>query len=347
MQNPLSDQQQGQWQTGWARPASSSASSNTRGIFPQDSELRYRELGVLRGSRGNQLAKALGWFSIGLGLTQLLAPRTLSRAAGVSDHPVLMRALALREITSGVGILSQRPPTGWLWSRVAGDAIDLALLGTAARSSGVRRSQVALAVAAVAGVTALDVAAGMQHNRRDAELRGGAADGSLHVHQAITVNRTAQDCYQFWRSFENFPRFMRHLEQVQATGDNRSHWKAKGPAGTSVEWDAEMTDDQPGQLLAWRAVDGADVENAGRVHFEQAPGGRGTVVRVDMQYRPPGGQAGAMVARLFGEEPAQQIKDDLRHFKQLIETGEIPTTEGQSSGRRSTIARILRKGAPG
>jgi uncharacterized membrane protein len=141
---------------------------------------------------------------------------------------------------------------------------------------------------------------------------------------------------------------MKHLESVQVTGDNRSHWKAKAPLGASVEWDAQVTVDQPGQLLAWHSVEGSEVDNAGTVRFERAPGGRGTIVRVEMQYSPPGGKAGAVIARLFGEEPSRQLDEDLRRFKWLIETGEIPTTVGQPSGRRDPITRLLfRKGAPG
>jgi uncharacterized membrane protein len=118
--------------------------------------------------------------------------------------------------------------------------------------------------------------------------------------------------------------------------------------GGSVEWDAEVTVDQPGELLAWHSVEGADVDNAGTVRFEPAPGRRGTIVRIDLQYSPPGGAAGALVAKLFGEEPSQQIDEDLRRFKWLIETGEIPTTVGQPSGPRDPLTRLLiRKGEPG
>jgi uncharacterized membrane protein len=297
--------------------------------------------------RDQRLAKALGWFSIGLGVAQLLAPRAMSRATGVSEHPILMRAIGVREIASGVGILNERKPTEWMWTRVAGDAMDLALLGMAAGTPGTQRNRVAMATAAVAGVTALDVLSSVRQTQRNSAGQTGAARGEVDVEKSITVNRSADECYAFWHNFENFPRFMKHLEEVHVISDQRIHWKAKGPAGSSVEWDAEITNDQPGQLLAWRSV-GGDVDNAGAVRFERAPGGRGTVVRVEMQYRPPGGVAGALIAKMFGEEPAQQIDEDLRRFKWLIETGEIPTTVGQPSGPRDAITRLLfRKGAPG
>src|SRR5207237_3055072 len=123
------------------------------------------------------------------------------------------------------------------------------------------------------------------------------------------------EVYDFWRNFGNLPRFMDHLESVQVTGDRRSHWKAKAPAGTTVEWDAETTENRPNELIAWRSVEGADVTNAGVVRFVAAPGGRGTEIHVDLRYEPPAGKLGKLVAKLFGEEPSQQVEGDLRRFK--------------------------------
>lgn len=154
----------------------------------------------------------------------------------------------------------------------------------------------------------------------------------MDVKQAITVNRPPQDLYQFWHDFANLPRFMEHLESVQVTGERRSHWTAKAPAGQTVEWDAEIVDDRPGELIAWRSLDGASVENSGAVRFTPAPGDRGTEVRVELQYSLPGGALGAAVAKLFGEEPAQQVADDLRHFKQVMETGEITRSDASAKG---------------
>lgn len=299
--------------------------------------------------RARTLANALGWFSIGLGLAQVLAPRAVTRAIGVNSHPVLLRAIGVREIASGVGILSQSRPTGWLWSRVAGDAIDLALLGIAAVSAGNRRHRIAIVASAVAGMALLDLASSVKHSQLEQSGQLPKEDnGPVHVEKCITVNRTADECYRFWRDFENFPRFMTHLESVTAGEGNRSHWVAKGPAGTRIEWDAEVTADQEGELLAWSSIGGADVENAGTVRFESAPGERGTIIWADLDYRPPGGKAGAMFAKLFGKEPSQQIDEALRRFKWLIETGEIPTNVGQASGRRDMVSRLFfRKGAPG
>jgi uncharacterized membrane protein len=155
----------------------------------------------------------------------------------------------------------------------------------------------------------------------------------MHVKKAVTVNRPVADVYGFWRDFENLPRFMSHLESVQATQAGRSRWKAKVPLGMSVEWEAEIVEDRPNQSISWRAVEGSGVDNAGTVRFQAAPGGRGTEVRVDLQYDAPGGKLGALIAKLFGEEPGQQIKDDLRAFKQVMETGEVVLSDGSMRGR--------------
>ena len=165
------------------------------------------------------------------------------------------------------------------------------------------------------------------------------AERGIKLEQSVTINRPAGELYSFWRNFENLPRFMNHLEAVHMTGENRSHWVAKGPAGTKVEWDAEVYNEKEGELIAWRTLEGSQVASAGSVRFEGAAGGRGTTVRVVLKYDPPGGALGAAVARLFGENPEQQISEDLRRFKQLMETGEPTTTEGQSSGRGASAGR--------
>lgn len=154
----------------------------------------------------------------------------------------------------------------------------------------------------------------------------------MNVTKTTTINSSPEELYRFWHDFENLPRFMRHLESVQVTGAGRSHWKAKAPAGQTVEWDAEIVEDKPGELIAWRSLEGADVENSGSVRFSPATGGRGTVVTVQVEYDPPGGKAGALVAKLFGEEPEQQVQDDLRAFKQVIETGEVVLSEATIHG---------------
>jgi len=291
------------------------------------------------------LAQALGWFSLGRGLAELTAPRRLSRLIGVRNGAkLLLQALGAREIASGVGILTGRRTPRWVRSRVAGDLVDLALLGAALGDRRSTRSRVAAATAAVAGVTALDVVAARRLASRRDGSPGLAADGSLRVQKTIAVNCAPADAYALWRDFQNLPRFMEHLRSVEVKGDGRSRWVAKAPAGASVEWEAELVADRPGEAIAWRSREGAEVDNRGSVRFEAAPGGRGTMVRVDLEYRPPGGPLGSAVAKLLGEEPEQQVQADLRRFKQVLEAGEVPTTEGQPAGVRSLMGRALASG---
>jgi len=280
-----------------------------------------------RGTGGESLADFLGVFSIGLGLAQFLAPEGMSKICGIKDaegNSRLMRALGAREISHGVAILSRQQPEKALWSRVAGDALDLALLGKVMANPENSRGRAMFATANVLAVTALDVMAARTLSRQPRSVANEGADkGIIRTKRSLTINKSPEECYAFWHNFENLPQFMRHLESVTVTGERRSHWKAKAPAGATVEWDAETTEDRPNELIAWRSTDDADVYNAGSVRFERAPGGRGTEVRIELEYKPPLGKLGSKVAMLFREEPGQQVMDDLRHFKQVMETGEI------------------------
>ncbi len=284
------------------------------------------------GRRSERVARGLGWFSIGLGLAEIAAPRRLARMIGVEDDDTnrnTLFAYGVREIASGVGILTGEHPVVPVWARVGGDAMDLAFLSRALNSDRSQKNRVAAATAAVLGVTVLDVLAG-RNLSRESKPRGRAAvdappakDQGVAVRRDITIGRTPEELYRFWRDFENLPRFMEHLESVQVLGDRRSHWKARAPAGSTVEWDAEIVEDRPNELIAWRSVAKADVPNTGSVRFTPAPGDRGTEIRVELRYDPPGGALGALVAKLFGEEPGQQVDGDLRRLKQVMETGQI------------------------
>lgn len=156
--------------------------------------------------------------------------------------------------------------------------------------------------------------------------------GKVHVTKALTINKSEAELYQFWRNFENLPRFMRHLESVSTTGDKTSHWIAKAPLGQTVEWDAELTSDIENQRIGWKSLEGAFIPNSGVIEFRPTRE-RGTEVIVTMTYEAPGGKIGEWAAWALGEEPSIQIADDLRRFKMLMETGEIITIEGQPSGR--------------
>jgi uncharacterized membrane protein len=163
----------------------------------------------------------------------------------------------------------------------------------------------------------------------------------IHVECAFTINRPIEEVYSFWRNFENLSRFMRHLRSVRTTGEGRSHWEARAPLGMSIGWDAEILEERANDFILWCSLPGGSVDHRGSVEFRQAPFARGTEIIVSLDYRPPAGKAGALFARLFGENPEQQIREDLRRFKQLMEAGEIPTTEGQPSGRRSPFVRMI------
>ncbi|PSB21537.1 cyclase [Phormidesmis priestleyi ULC007] len=156
---------------------------------------------------------------------------------------------------------------------------------------------------------------------------------AIKVEKTVTINRSAEDLYNYWHNFENLPTFMKHVKSVQVLDLRRSHWVANAPMGQTIEWNADLINDQPNQLIAWASEEGAEVDNSGFVRFQPAPGDRGTEVKVVMEYNVPGGMLTATIAKLFGEEPEQQIGDELRRFKQLMETGEIATTEGQSRGQ--------------
>lgn len=277
-------------------------------------------------SGAERFATGLACFSIGLGLTELIAPAGLARLAGLRPTPgtlSTLRTMGLREIGSGLAILNQPGSAGPVWSRVVGDGIDLTLL----RAASNRNGRTALSLAAVAGVTVADVLCALQLQRS----RGSAtrnSSGVIDVASAITIARPVQDVYRFWRNFENFPWFMRNLESVRITGERTSHWTVSGPAGVVVEWDAEIVTDQPDHMLSWRSVPGSAVENRGAVRFEPAPGDRGTEVHVELTYRPPAGRVGHATAWIFGTSARQQVREGLRRVKQLLEVGEIPLSDG-------------------
>jgi uncharacterized membrane protein len=247
----------------------------------------------------------------------------------------VLRGFGVREIASGLGIVGSARPATWMWSRVAGDLMDLAFLGSRYGNHRTAKSRVSAATAAVAAVTVLDVLA----SRR--KSRNGATAAQLPAGPAVvTINRPPEEIYRFWRRLENLPRFMTHLRSVASTGDRTSHWVVEA-LGTTVEWDAEIVDDAPGERIAWRALESADVPNEGSVNFLPAPGGRGTEVRVRISYAPPAGAVGRAFAKLLGQDPGQKAQQDLRRLKQILETGEVPTTAGQPHGPRGAVGQVL------
>ena len=188
-------------------------------------------------------------------------------------------------------VLAERPTTKPNTAVIVGSAIAGAIVGGAIPFMLSGRSSVA-------------------QSRRDTAL----------VKETITINRSAEELYDFWRDFENLPQFMDNIKSVAKLGDKRSHWVIKAPAGTSVEFDSRVVEDVPGKLIAWESEEGATVPNRGRVEFHQTSSGA-TVVRATISYDPPAGAAGRMIAKLFQREPAAQAKHDLAQLKELMESG--------------------------
>jgi uncharacterized membrane protein len=215
---------------------------------------------------------------------------------------------------------------------VAGDATDLAFLGSAFSGEYVNRRRLMLSTAAVAGVTALDIVCAQ---RLGAVASRGAATASSppRVARAVTINKPIEQVYAFWHQVENLPRFMRYVESVERLPDGRSRWRAQGPGGMTVQWEAETLAERENELIAWRSLPGSRIHTSGTVQFQPAPGARGTEVHVEMDFRPPAGAIGRTVAWMSGRSPSQQLNEDLRRLKQLLETGEIAVSEGEGLWR--------------
>ena len=159
----------------------------------------------------------------------------------------------------------------------------------------------------------------------DDTRRALGSHGGVLVEESVTINQPIELLYRFWRNLENLPRFMRHLESVERVTDTLSRWRAKGPGGSIIEWNAEIINEVPNQVIGWRSIEGSEVVSAGSVNFDDAGPGQGTRVTVRLQYSPPGGKIGAAVAKLMGRDAASEIRQDLQQFKQVLESGDVPT----------------------
>lgn len=210
-------------------------------------------------------------------------------------------------------------------------------------SSALRPSKLTIPLAASGGYLLFRGITGrcLAYHALEIDRAGPYGKEGIQVERSLTINRPRAEVFAFWRDFENFPMFMEHLEAVHILGDSeqstRSHWVAKGPLNVPVEWEAEIFEERLNELISWRSLPGSIVENSGTVIFRDAPGGRGTEVKVVIKYKPPAGSASAAFARLFGKEPGQQIREELRRFKMILETGEVASTVGQSSGRDKEV----------
>ncbi len=215
-------------------------------------------------SSADRLTNGLGWFSVGLGLAEVLAPEAIAAICGVSRNSkqrTLLRLYGARELAAGLGILSQPRPAGWVWGRVAGDAVDLSSLAVALRDDRNDRARVLFALASVIGVTAADIYCAQSLRANGDQSNGASRD--TRVVRTIMLDKPIEDAYAFWRNFQNLPRIMDYLESVRYTGDRRTHWIAKGPVGAQVEWDAETIIDTPNAMIGWRSVEGSAFDNSG------------------------------------------------------------------------------------
>ena len=272
-----------------------------------------------------QMAKGLGWFSLGLGVAQLVAPRQVANMIGLpgdDDEQTIMRLIGLREIASGLGILAQADPTPWVWSRVAGDGMDLALLYAAMNSPKASKDRVTAATMAVIGITAADLLCSLNLTASPNDT-SGAATNDVPVTAAVTVQAPVHEVFALWEGFQGLPRFMSDGAKVQIQDDRSSRWTIPGPAGTTLEWNVEITSSVPDEQITWRTADGGPVSAEGTVRIRPAPGNRGTQVVFDAHFSPPGGGLGKTVAAPIANVLAVKIGNDLRRLKQQIELGEI------------------------
>jgi uncharacterized membrane protein len=259
-----------------------------------------------KSSDGKALPNAIAALGAGLGVAELAAPTAISRLIGLEPRArtrFVLRLLGARELASAIGIFATRRKALPMWSRVAGDAIDLALLGWALRSERTNTQRAGAALASVAAVTLLDVIASAREQRRQ-----GAPKPLMRT---ITINRAPHDVYAFFRDFNSLPTFMHWLESVEETDDLHSRWVAKLPAKQKIAWTATITEDVPGRRISWVSTSGPG--HRGTITFQDAPGKRGTEVHVVMSTGIP------LAKHIAGSE----IDGDLRRLKQMLETGEV------------------------
>jgi uncharacterized membrane protein len=320
------------WQS--TRPSKAQPRRNGNGTSTKVVKSAPRHSDDVFASERSPVTNFLGWFSIGLGLAEVVAPQAVARIIGVDEdrHSTLLRAYGIREIAAGVGILTRPKPTYWMWNRVMGDAVDLASLGRAMQSERNDHGKLRMATAAVLGVMALDIVDSVRLTSEASPAAGkdpgsftaAASDGDTAVTAAVvTVNCPIEEVYEFWKNPRNYAQFMDQLDSVNPTTGGKSRFKIKAPPGLSLEWDSEIVQDIPNELIRWAATDESSIDNTGIVRFQKAPGNRGTIVTLLVEYKPKAGALGAAAAKFFSAIPKTQMANDLRRFKQLIEIGEV------------------------
>jgi uncharacterized membrane protein len=269
--------------------------------------------------RGRSASVGFGWFSIGLGLAEIVAPGPLARLIGVPNRSAtrwILRALGVREFGAGLGLFSQPQKAGWRWARVAGDVVDLSLLGAALLSPRPNRLRTSAAFTAVLGVTALDAWAAQKASKRDDEP----------IQRSVTIQKPVSEVYAYWRELTNLPKFMGQVEAVEVVDARRSRWRAHVAAGASVSWDAELVEERPGELIRWRTSEDELLRHEGQVSFIPAPDGKSTEVHVCINYTHGQGVGAAfksMLAPAADLVLGEQLEADLGRLKQLLQLGYV------------------------
>lgn len=276
---------------------------------------------------GERLATGLGLFGIGLGLAQVIAPRKVERLIGVRDRTRprnVVRAYGVREIATGVAILAQPGSARGVWSRVAGDVLDLAAIGTAYSKHDAKRGPLTIAAVSVLGLTALDILCSKQ-----LQSNGDALKAPERFSKTIVIDRNPEDIYNFCRNLENVPKFVSVIESVEVHDGQRAHWKARLSRGRTMEWDTEIREDEPNRGFSWRGADRSKFRRSGSVQLEPAPGNRGTLVRLEMELAAP--RMLARAAKAAGI-PQAILSKSLHALKQILETGEVVQSESSVYG---------------
>ncbi|HVU53122.1 MAG TPA: SRPBCC family protein [Polyangia bacterium] len=299
----------------------------------------------LQKRRPDNASLGLGLLGLGLGLGALAAPRALVRALGVdagARTPWLVRALGAREIVTTAGLFASGRTAPWLWARVGGDLIDITLVAGALRAPSARRGRAWGALGGLLGVTALDVITAVRARRAE-------RPAPPPVKASVTIARRREDVYGFWRNPANAPSFMADVESVEVLDDRRSRWTARGPVGPVVTWESVLEEDRPGERLSWRSSDGSDVDVSGAVTFSDAPGGRGTEVRICARYAPRNDVAARAARFLWKKAGPFRLEADLRRCKQILEAGHVAHSDARADhqphpARPSTTASFAREG---
>ena len=286
---------------------------------------------------GHRSARFLGWFSVGLGLAEIAAPRTLAQILGTRPRPALTRtAYGLREVAVGVGILASRNPRPWVWARVAGDALDLATLSAIRSGRRGRPYTAALALGSVAAVTALDVRTALALGDGGDADRGGVPDGAETVRGSVVVDRPPDEVFWAWRDPVTVATMLSPFLEVRAESPELAHLRLKTPLGKGLRWSWDVPDERPGEFMRFRSLPDSTVRNEGTATLRPVGDGGRTRLDVEGWYLAPGGRIGTAVTSGFGTAPEAALGVVLGRFKELVESGAAPATaEARSEGART------------